>query len=434
MRAPFGIRAAGSSVPREVWAGCTTFLAMAYIVAVNPEILGAAGMPREDVFSATCLAAALATAVMGLWARYPLARAPGMGRNACFAFAICKALQAPWQVALSAVFLAGLVFLALSLCGVRERLLAAVPPVLVAGCAGGIGLFIALIGLQHAGIVAASPATMLTMGDLSAGPAPYAACGILITMVLVTARVPGALLIGIAATWGLLAWGGQAGAPGRWIATPALPAQTFGQALAHLGEALSPRYLGVILALVFVDLFDTMGTLLALAAGSGMLGKDGALPRASRAFTADALGTMVGGVLGTSTVTAYIESGSGIAAGGRTGLTALVVAALFLLALPFGPAVVAVPGAATAPALVLVGAFLLAPLARARLDDPADAIPVLVMVLGMPACYSIEKGLGFGFIAYAVCRTAAGRIRELHPLVAALALAFLARFAFLPQV
>ncbi len=434
MEDPFGIREAGSTPWREIWAGCTTFLAMAYITAVNPAILAEAGMPRSDVFAATCLASALATAVMGLWARYPVALAPGMGLNAFFAFSICKGLGAPWEVALSAVLVAGVVFLILSLGGIREKLLAAVPPVLTAGCAGGIGLFIALIGLQKAGIVAPNPATMIAMGDLSKGAAPYAAGGILLTMLLVSARVPGALLLGIGATWILLVLGGAAPAPQTWVRAPAPPEHTPGKAFLHLSKALSPEYLGVVAALVFVDLFDTMGTLLALASGAGMLREDGSLPRASRAFTADALGTILGGILGTSTVTSYIESGAGMAAGGRTGLTALVTAALFLLALPFAPLVAAVPEAAAAPALVLVGAFLLHPLKRVHLENPADAVPVLVMVLGMPACYSIEKGLGFGFIAYVLCRAGAGRFKEISPLVWFLALAFLARFVFLPHV
>jgi AGZA family xanthine/uracil permease-like MFS transporter len=414
---------------RELLAGATTFLTMSYIVAVNPEILSAAGMPRADVVFATCVATALATALIGLWARYPFAMAPGMGLNAFFAFTVCGQYGFEWPAALAAVLVAGVLFLALSAAGLQDRIVAAVPPDLVRAIAAGIGLFIAFIGLEHAGVVVDHPATLVTMGDLTEPSALIAVGGIALTAAMLAARVPGAILIGIAATTAVAIAFGVTPPPERIVSLYVLPEETLGAALPALGDLLQPEMIVVVFTFLFLDLFDTMGTLLALGYATGHVREDGTLPRARRAFTADAIGTVGGALLGTSTVTTYIESATGVVAGGRTGLTALVTAGLFLLMLPLAPLITAVPQIATAPALVVVGALMFSGAGEINWKDPVIAIPALVTILAMPATFNISNGLGLGFVAMAVTYLASGRGRRLGWPFYAVAAAFVVFFA-----
>lgn len=417
----------------EIAAGLTTFLTMAYIVAVNPGILSTTGMPFEDVFFATCVASALATATMALYARYPFALAPGMGLNAFFAFTVCGQMGVPWATALAAVLVSGILFLLLSLVGIRERLIASVPKPLVRAIAAGIGLFIAFIGLEHAGIVTGHPETLVTLGDLTDPPVLLSSVGLLLTVALVSARVPGAILIGIAGTTLLAVAAGVAEPPKGIVKIPVLPRETFGAAVTAWEDLLCPEMIPVIFTMLFIDLFDTMGTLLALGYGTGQIDASGRLPRAGRAFTSDAVGTVVGALLGTSTVTTYVESAAGVVAGGRTGRTALTVAALFLLTLPLAPLVATIPALATAPALIVVGALMFAGASEIDWKDPAVAIPALGTILVMPATFNISNGLGAGFILFTVSHLATRRFRDLKPLTVVVALLFLVYFALVRE-
>ncbi len=416
-------------IRREITAGVTTFLTMAYIVVVNPAILSQSGMPTEEVFFATCMAAAIATAVMALWARYPFALAPGMGLNAFFAFTVCGQMDLHWSAGLLAVLISGVVFLVLSLLGLRERLIAAVPPVLVRAIAAGIGLFIAFIGFKQAGIVVDHPETLVTMGQLTAPPTLVALAGLGITVICVSIGLPGAVLVGIGTTAVLAIGIGISPPPTAWIQLPAIPQQTFGAALSALEHLGRPELLVAIFTMLFLDLFDTMGTLLALGYTTGQVSRTGSLPRASRAFTADAIGTIVGALLGTSTVTTYIESAAGVVAGGRHGLTALVTAALFLLTLPFFPLIAAVPAVATAPALIAVGAMVFSSAAEIQWKDPVVAIPALSTILIMPATFNISNGLGAGFVLFTLSHVAARRFGQLNPAVWLVSGAFIVYFA-----
>ncbi|MCP4678984.1 MAG: NCS2 family permease [Deltaproteobacteria bacterium] len=413
----------------EVLAGVTTFLTMAYITVVNPAILSSTGMPLQDVFFATCVSAAIATFVMALWARYPFALAPGMGLNAFFAFVVCGQMGIPWQTALAAVFVSGIVFLALSFVGLREKIISTVPSDLVRAIAAGIGLFIAFIGLEHAGIVADHPETLVTLGNITSPATLSSLAGLGLTVALISARVPGAVIIGIAIT-AVITWiAGIAPPPDGIVRAPSLPSQTLGAALFALKDLARPEIIMVVFTMLFLDLFDTMGTLLALGYTTGHIGKDGRLPRAKQAFTSDAIGTLVGSLLGTSTVTTYIESAAGVVTGGRTGRTALVTGILFLLALPFFPIIAAVPAIATAPALIVVGALMFAGASEINWKDPVIAIPALATVLVMPATFNISNGLGAGFILYAITHLAARRTKDMKPATYIIAGAFLIYFA-----
>lgn len=417
----------GTTVSTEVRAGTTTFLTMAYILFVNPQILGAAGMPAEDVLVATALASALASLAMGLLANYPFALAPGMGLNAYFTFGVVQGLGVSWQAALTAVFVEGLIFLVLATGGVRRAVLSAIPAPLKLATAVGLGLFLALIGLQGAGLVVAHPATLVTLGDVRAPMAALALGGVLLTGVLVARRVPGALLLGIAGVAGA-AWSlALAPLPEAVFRLPHLPRETL--AAFDLGTLLSGKLWGVVLALLFVDLFDTAGTLAGVGRAAGFLDAQGELPRANRAFLADALGTVAGAVLGTSTVTSYVESAAGVEEGGRTGLTAVVVALLFLLALFLTPLLAAVPAVATAPALVVVGAFMAAQLRDLDLSRFEEALPAFLTLALIPFTYSIATGLAFGIVSYAVLMPLRGRGREVSPLLYGLAVVLVLYYA-----
>lgn len=424
----FQLRAHGTSVRTEVLAGVTTFLTMAYIIFVNPDILAAAGMPREAVFVATCLAAALGSAVMGLYANYPIALAPGMGLNAYFAFAVVGGMGYPWQAALGAVFISGLLFIALSLSGVREWIVNAIPRSLKLSISAGIGLFLAIIGLKNAGLIAAHPATLLTLGDLHQ-PAPLlAALGFLLIVALEYRRVPGAIIIGILAVTGIAVGLGLTTFSGV-VAMPPSLAPTFLQM--DVAGALNAGLLVVVLTFFLVELFDASGTLIGVCHRAGLLDAAGRLPRLNRALLADSTAIAAGAALGTSSTTAYIESAAGTAVGGRTGLTAVVVAALFLAALVFAPLAGSVPAFATAPALCYVAVLMTRGLAEIDWDDMTETAPAVVTAITMPFTFSIAHGIAFGFLSYVAIKLLAGRARDLTPAVVVIAAVFVAKFAFL---
>jgi AGZA family xanthine/uracil permease-like MFS transporter len=430
----FGLSAHGTSVRTEVLAGLTTFLTMAYIIVVNPAILGQAGMPVAGVAAATCVAAGLGCLLMGLIANYPLALAPGMGLNAYFTYTVVKDLGVPWETALGCVFLSGMAFLVLTLTGVRQLIVGAIPRPLFAAVAGGVGLFIAFIGLKEAGIVVANPATTVALGNLAAPTAIVSLAGLLLIAALQAFRIRAAILIGVVATavacWAL----GLAHPPTEAVSVSALSATAFRldiPAALHLKGSLGLTLVEIVLVFLFVDLFDNVGTLVAVAKKADLIAADGAIPRLNRILLADSLATMIGAAAGTSTVTSYIESAAGVAAGGRTGLSSVVVGVLFLLALLVAPLIALIPTAAAAPALILVGAMMIGPVAEIDWADPAIAIPAFLILIGIPLSFSIANGLGLGIVAYAVLRLATGRAARRDWLVFVLAALFAARFLWL---
>lgn len=424
----FQLSAHGTTVKTELLAGLTTFLTMAYIIFVNPAILGDAGMDKGAVFVATCLAAALGSLVMGLYANYPIALAPGMGLNAYFTYAVVLGMGHPWPVALGAVFVSGALLLVLAVTRVRELIINAIPHSLKLAISAGIGLFLGIIALKNAGLVVAHPATLVTVGDLSQPTVILAILGFVAMVALDVRRVPGAILIAILGTaaagmaLGLTPFGGIVAAP------PSL-APTFLK-MDILG-ALDLGLIVIVIAFLFVDLFDNAGTLIGLAHRAGLLDAKGRLPRLGRALVADSVAAMASGVLGTSTTTSYIESASGIKAGGRTGLTAVVVAGLFLLALGFSPLAASIPAYATAPALLFIACLMTHGLAEVEWADHTESVPAVICALSMPLTFSIAHGIAFGFIAYAAIKLLAGRIREISPTMAILAVAFVVKFALL---
>ena len=415
MERMFGLAERGTNVATEVRAGMVTFLTMSYILFVNPQILAQAGMPAESVATATALAAMVATLMMGLLANYPFALAPGMGLNAYFTFGVVQTLGVDWQVALAAVFIEGILFLILALTGVRSALLRAIPQSIKIATMCGIGLFLAMIGLQNAGLVVDSPATLVSLGDVRSGGLLLAMAGLLIMAALMVLRVRGAILVGIMGTT-IAAWlMGLAPPPERIATMPSLPAETF---LAFDFSGLwSGSLLAVVLAFLFVDIFDTAGTLIGVGRLGGFLDESGDLPRSNRAFAADAIGTSVGAVLGTSTVTSYVESATGVEEGGRTGLTAVVVAGLFGGSLFFTPLFVSVPALATAPALVIVGALMMEGARHLNWKETGEAVPALLTMVAMPFTFSIANGISLGILSWVAIRLLTGRVREVHPLL-----------------
>lgn len=412
----------------EALAGLTTFVTMAYIIFVNPAILHDAGMPIAAVTAATCLCAGVATVLMGVVARYPIALAPGMGLNAYFAYTVVKGMGIAWQTALGAVFFSGVLFLLLTLAGLRQRIVRAIPESLYGAVATGIGLFIALIGLRNSGIVVPSPATMVALGNLRAPSALLALFGLALTAVLLARRIPAAMLLGIAGT-SVLAWAtGQV----HWQAS----STGFGS-LSQTAFKLDLRalfklgLLEIIFVFVFVDLFDNLGTLIAVTRKAGLMTETGDIPRVGRILITDAIATMLGGLIGTSTVTSYIESAAGIVAGGRSGVTAIVTGLLFLLSLVFVPIAGLIPQAATAPALILVGSLMMSHAAEVNWREPEDAIPAFLTILTIPLTFSIATGLSFGFIAAALLRIVRGKLRKEDWLLHVLALLCLGRFVYL---
>jgi AGZA family xanthine/uracil permease-like MFS transporter len=427
----FQLSERGTTVRTEILAGATTFLTMAYIILVNPAILGQAGMPVAAVAAATCLAAAFASVLMGLVANVPLALAPGMGLNAYFSFTVVQGMGIPWPVALACVFLSGVVFLLLTLGGIRQLIIETIPLHLFAAVGGGIGLFIGFIGLKNAGIVVSSPATSVTLGKLTEPGAALALFGLLLIAALTLWRVRGAMLIGIVVTtlagWaiGIVSFAPQPydlGAIGETAFKLDLPGLFGGHGLGLLE---------IIFVFLFVDLFDNVGTLVAVTRRAGLIGEDGRTPRLNRILLADATATMVGSVAGTSTVTSYVESAAGVQAGGRTGLTAVVTGLLFLLAMLAAPYAQLIPLAATAPALILVGALMMAPLAEVPWDEPDIAIPAFLTLVMIPLSFSIANGLAFGITAHALLKMLKGEARMRDWLLFLLAGLFVIRFIWL---
>ncbi|MGB2672356.1 MAG: NCS2 family permease [Candidatus Acidiferrum sp.] len=416
-----------TTVRRELLAGLTTFMTMAYVVVVNPQILSEAGMPVEGVLFATCISAAAATLVMGIWANYPIALAPGMSLNAYFTYSIVLGRGVPWQTALGVVFLSGLLFLALTLTKVREQIVNGIPDCLKYGTAGGIGLFIAFIGLRNAKLIVANPATFVGFGKISDPQVLLACSGLILIAVLMARKVSSAILLGILAITvagiplGLAHW------PAHLFSLPH-PSGTF---LKLDMRAATKIGLGeLVFVFFFVDLFDNVGTLVGVCEEGGFL-RDGKLPRASRALLADAFGTIFGALTGTSTVTSYIESAAGVAAGARTGLGNLVIAGLFLMAMFCAPLIATIPIYATAPALILVGALMCGAVARVQWNDFSEAFPAFLTLVATPLTFSIATGLSLGLLSFTFVKVGTGKYREISPLIWVLSVLFLLRYAFL---
>lgn len=418
----------GTNWRTEILAGVTTFLTMAYIVLVNPAILAAAGIPLPAVTAATCLSAAFGSILMGIVARYPIALAPGMGLNAYFTYTVCLKMHIPWQTALGAVFISGVIFLALTGAGIRQMILRSIPHELYAAVASGIGLFIAFIGFHNAGLVVADKATLVGIGDIRNPTTALALLGLIIMVTLEIRKVRGSILIGvlvitgIAWTFGLVHWTHMGGG------FHSLTETAF---KLDIRGALNKGLLEIIFVFFFVDLFDNLGTLVAVTKRAGLIAADHSIPRLNRILFADATATVFGSLTGTSTVTSYVESTAGVAAGGRSGVTAIVTGLLFLLAVGAAPFVGVVPAAATAPALILVGSMMLATITEIPWQNPLIAVPAFLTLILIPLTYSIANGLGFGVISWAVLHLATGNYRKQDWLLYILAALFLLRFIYL---
>ncbi len=424
----FGLAERGTDVRTEVTAGVTTFLTMAYIAFVNPQILSDAGMPFDAVFVATCLAAAFSTLVMGLYANYPIALAPGMGLNAFFAYGVVLGMGHTWEVALGAVFVSGVLFLVLSLLPVRRWIVEAIPQGLKLAIAAGIGLFLGVIALRNAGIIQASEATLVTAGELMAPRPVLALLGFCAIVALYARRVPGAAIIGILG----VAAAGLALGVSEWQGIASLPPDPTPTLLAlDLAGALQAGMVGVILTFLIVDLFDTAGTLIGVAHQARLLDDRGQLPNMQRALIADSTGTVAGALLGTSPVTSYIESAAGATAGGRTGLTAVVVAGLFLGCLFFAPLAGSIPPYATAGAILYVACLMARPLVDLNWNDVTESAAAIMTVIAIPLTFSIADGIGLGFLTYVLIKVMAGRRHECSPTLIAVALLFAIKFAWL---
>ncbi len=423
----FSLKQNGTTVRTEVLAGITTFMTMAYILAVNPGILSATGMPKGALFTATALSSLAATLVMALYAKLPFALAPGMGLNAFFAFTVVLGMKYSWQTALTAVFIEGLIFIVLSLVNVREAIVKSIPINLKRALSVGIGLFIAFIGFQNAGIVVKNDAVIVGLGKVTEGPALLAIIGLILTGLFLALKVKGALLVGILAT--------------TIIGIPMGVTKLEGFRLVSLPDSIGPIFMqfdfsklftGELLIVVFtfllVDMFDTIGTLVGVSTKAGMLTSSGEVPRAKKALLADAIGTAFGAMVGTSTVTTYVESAAGVAEGGRTGLTSLVTAVLFFLALFFSPLFLLIPSAATAPALVIVGLFMLSPIKEIDFDDYTESIPAFLAMIAMPLTYSIADGIIFGIISYVALKVITGKAKDVPVVTYCVAAFFVLKF------
>jgi adenine/guanine/hypoxanthine permease len=425
----FELEKHATNVRTELLAGLTTFMTMAYIVFVNPTILADAGMDKGAVFVATCLAAAFGSAFMGLYANYPVALAPGMGLNAYFTYGVVKGMGHAWETALGAVFLSGVLFLIVSLTPIREWVINSIPKSLKLSIAAGIGLFLAIIGLQSAGIVKAHPATLVTLGDLKSPTVVLAVLGFIVMAALDTRQVPGSILIGILAAAIAGALLGLSTFSGGIVSLPPSIAPVFLKL--DVVKALEIGLIAIVFTFFFVDVFDNTGTLIGVAHKAGLVNPDGTLPRVKRALTVDSTAAMVGAGLGTSTTTSYIESAAGVNAGGRTGLVAVTVAVLFLAALFFAPLAGAIPAFATAPALVYVACLMMSAVTEIDFSDPSEFVPAVVVIVTMPLTFSIAHGIAFGFIAYVGIKLLAGRLRDISLAVAVLAALFVVKFALL---
>ena len=423
----FNLKANNTNVRTEIIAGITTFMTMAYILAVNPDILSVTGMDKSAVFSATTISAIVGTLVMALWARLPFALAPGMGLNAFFAFTVVLGMGYSWQFALTAVFLEGIIFLILTAFNVRELIVNAIPMNLKHAISAGIGLFIAFIGMQNTGLITSNEATLVALGDMTSHSVWITLFGLVLIGVLLALKVRGALLIGIfAATVVGIPLGVTPLPEGSWLTLP--PSVEPIAFKFEFSSIFTIDMLIVLFTFLFVDMFDTVGTLIGVSSKANMIKKDGSLPRAKQALFADAIGTTVGSLLGTSTVTTYVESASGVAEGGRTGLTSLSTAGMFLLALFFAPVFLMVPGAATAPALILVGSFMLSPVLKINFDDYTESIPAFLTIVMMPLAYSIAEGIVFGMLSFVALKLLSGKTKDLSWIMYVLTVLFLLKF------
>ena len=427
----FGFDPLKHTVRTEIIAGLTTFLTMAYILAVNPSIfsaLEAQGMPTAAVFTATALAALVGTLVMSLYAKKPFALAPGMGLNAFFVFTVCLGMGCSWQFALTAVLLEGLIFILLTVTNIRTQIVDAIPVGLKNAIGVGIGLYIAFIGLRNAGFIVSSDSTAVTLGDLGSPEVILAIIGFFLTSALVVLKVRGAMLIGILATaiigipMGITKFSGVVSAP------PSI-SSIFCQF--EWGEILSWKMLGVVITFLFIDMFDTIGTVVGVSVKSGMVDKEGHVEGIGKMLMADSVATVAGACFGTSTTTTYIESASGVAEGGRTGLTSFTVAILFALALFLSPVFLAIPNAATGPVLVIVGVMMMSPVRNIDWEDYSEAIPALITMLLMPLAYSISEGIMLGIISYVVINLCGGKLKKLNPMMCILAVLFVCKYIFM---
>ena len=428
----FKLKERGTTVSKEIIAGITTFLAMAYILAVNPGMLGSIGngMTFGSVFTATAIASAVATLVMAFWANLPVALAPGMGLNAFFTYTVCFGMGCSWQLALTAVFVEGIIFIVLSIFGIREKIINAIPSGMKKAVAVGIGLFIALIGLANAGIVASDTGTIIGFVNfnMSSKTAIVAMLGLVITIVLYLLKVPGAILLAIIATTIIGIPFGVTTIPEDWkpFSLPAAPLFC----KFEWASVLSVKFFVIMFTFLFTDLFDTIGTLMGVTQQANLVDKDGNIPNAKAALMSDSIGTVVGACLGTSTVTSFVESSSGVAAGGRTGLTSVTTGILFLLALFMTPIFALIPSAATAPALIFVGFLMLQQVVDIDFKDPTEGIPAFITIMVMPFSYSISKGIAFGMIAYVIAKCAGKKVKDIPVATWILAVIFIADIIF----
>jgi len=407
----FKLKQHGTTARIEIMAGITTFMTMAYILAVNPGILSATGMPAGGIFTATAVSSLIATLLMALLANLPVALAPGMGLNAFFAFTVVLGMGYSWQLALTAVFVEGIIFIIMSLFNIREAIVKSIPQNIKNAVAVGIGLFIAFIGMQNAGLIVNNDATLVGLGDITKGTALLAIIGLVITGVLLAFKVKGALLIGILATTVIGIPFGITTIPKGWSPVSMPEAPIFWQF--DFSKLFSLDFFVVFFTFLFVDIFDTIGTLVGVTTQAGIIGKDGTIPKVKEALLSDAVGTVVGAMLGTSTVTSYVESAAGVAEGGRTGLTSLTTAFMFGLAIFLSPLFLLVPGAATAPALILVGLFMMTPIKDINLKDFTEAIPAFLTIIMMPLAYSIAEGLVFGILSYIFLKALTGKLKDI---------------------
>jgi adenine/guanine/hypoxanthine permease len=423
----FGLTQNRTSVKQEMIGGLTTFVTMAYVIVVNPQILSEAGMPADGVVFATCISAAVATLVMGLYANYPIALAPGMSLNAYFTYSVCLGMHLPWQAALAVVFFSGVLFLILTVTRIREQIVNGIPDCLKHSTAAGIGMFIAFLGLRNAKLVVANTATFVGLGNFANKEVQMACFGLLLTLVLMARKFNAAFLLGIAVTAVLGMLRGVSQWPAALFALPQ-PSSTFLKLDFH--GAIRIGLLEILFAFLFVDLFDNVGTLVGVCEQGGFI-KDGKIPRVGRVLMADSVGTIFGAMTGTSTVTSYIESAAGVAAGARTGLSNIAVAVLFFLAMFCSPLATAIPTYATAPALILVGVLMSQSIALVKWNDFSEAVPAFITMLATPLTFSIATGLSLGLISYTLVKLAAGKFQEINALIWVLTILFVLRYVYL---
>lgn len=421
-----------TTVKTEVVAGLTTFMTMAYILAVNPDILSATGMDKGALFTATAISAAIGTLVMALWAKLPFALAPGMGLNAFFAFGVCLGMGMSWQFALTAVFLEGILFILMTVFNIREVIINAIPKSIKSAISVGIGLFIAFIGLKNAGIIIDDPATLVHLGDMKSAGVLLALGGIMLTGILLALKIKGALLIGMIITTIVGIPAGVTQMPHFDFSVPSVSsiAWQFEWDWVNSAEGIFTM-ITVLFTFLFVDMFDTVGTLIGVSTKAKMLDKDGRIPNVKQALMADSIGTTLGAVLGTSTVTTYVESAAGVAEGGRTGLTSLTTAILFICALFLSPLFLMIPAAATASALVLVGVMMMTPVKSLDLDDYTESIPAFFTLIMMPLTFSIAEGIVFGMLSYVILKLCSGKQKDISVIAYVLAVLFVLKFIFM---